>query len=665
MAGIHIQLASRGYAIFPIKKNAKNPPLVKWREESTDNLDQIKAWEKKYPGCNWGLDTGKSGLVALDIDKHGENNGFVTLEQLRVEKGYELPKTLVFETPSGGQHYVYKGKCKTTAGVIGTGLDTRGLGGYIVIPGSSIDGVPYKVHQKSPVAPAPEWIAILADRGSSNVERVQVDVELDGDQSLRDARRYLSDPNRARPSIDGEGGLDNAFRVACNAKDYGISEAVCLDLMLEVWNPTCIPPWTPEEIGQLQQTVSNAYEYGQNSPGARSASAVFEAPVESSLPQNSGQSSGSQELPVEKRGRLLPMMDLTEAMSPAPPQKWLIDGWIPHNEMSLMTGKPGTGKSLLALQLALSAAYGLDWLGHKLERSYKVLYLSCEDDRDEIKRRCRAIGRLPEYAFLEGGVDPKIFRPVPLVGEDNAMVHENKWKLEAGALYLDLNFTLNDLGWFEPLIILDTLSDMYMANENNRAMVNHFVKSYLGRIRTDYQATIVTLAHPAKSEGSDYSGNTAWEGSHRALMKVSQHESQALPDHRMIKLTKGNRTTTHGKQFFVEWRAGAFHRVSGSDIPELEILALEQDIEIVYGRIVQAADQGDPVSDAPQGARYLGKETIFDCEDRMMTVDTKMRIAGILKEQGRIVRGRVGSHDNKRRGLVPVPEASEVFDDDE
>src|SRR5690606_1948630 len=46
-----------------------------------------------------------------------------------------------------------------------------------------------------------------------------------------------------------------------------------------------------------------------------------------------------------------------------PPRNWLVPGTIPSGTVTLLTGDGGTGKSLLALQLATACALGKRWLG--------------------------------------------------------------------------------------------------------------------------------------------------------------------------------------------------------------------------------------------------------------------------------------------------------------
>src|SRR5262245_19107112 len=60
-----------------------------------------------------------------------------------------------------------------------------------------------------------------------------------------------------------------------------------------------------------------------------------------------------------------------------PPPTWLVDGIIPNGAMVAEYGQPETKKSFVAIDIALSVATGLPWLGHETERGY-VVYISAE-----------------------------------------------------------------------------------------------------------------------------------------------------------------------------------------------------------------------------------------------------------------------------------------------
>jgi Bifunctional DNA primase/polymerase, N-terminal len=147
--------------IFPIKAGAKYPALVKWKTESSNELAVYTRWRKQFPGCNWGLDCGRTGLAVLDIDVKNGAVGRQSLEEL-ITKHSPLPETLMQRTGSGGDHYIFKGVMGSTVNKVGVNIDTRGVGGMVLIPPSVVGGNPYKWLNELPTAPLPEWVAQLA-----------------------------------------------------------------------------------------------------------------------------------------------------------------------------------------------------------------------------------------------------------------------------------------------------------------------------------------------------------------------------------------------------------------------------------------------------------------------------------------------------------------------
>ena len=100
---------------------------------------------------------GDQALIVLDIDVKHKKRGDLSLVQLELD-GFDLPRTFTVATPSGGSHLYYRTPKALRQGVdtLGSGIDTRSLGGYVLGPGSSIDGRAYEITNKTPIAPAPD-----------------------------------------------------------------------------------------------------------------------------------------------------------------------------------------------------------------------------------------------------------------------------------------------------------------------------------------------------------------------------------------------------------------------------------------------------------------------------------------------------------------------------
>ena len=129
----------------------KHPRIGKWRENATTNIEQIQRWIRKWPGSNWAMATGP--VCVLDVDGP---KGEVALAALIAERG-PIPDTFRVKTGRGCHHYF-----KEIPGVTvdkRDGLDVRGAGGYVVIPGSlHYSGVTYQVDKEGPILDAGEWL---------------------------------------------------------------------------------------------------------------------------------------------------------------------------------------------------------------------------------------------------------------------------------------------------------------------------------------------------------------------------------------------------------------------------------------------------------------------------------------------------------------------------
>jgi len=135
-----LSLARRGWYIFPVEPGGKKP-LCKWRDASAqaEGIARLEFTRHAHGGefPNVGLDCGKSGLVVIDLDRHGDSpDGLAAWEALKAEHGIDDTGALVAETPSGGRHLIFAdptgGAIRNSASKLAPGIDIRANGGYIV-----------------------------------------------------------------------------------------------------------------------------------------------------------------------------------------------------------------------------------------------------------------------------------------------------------------------------------------------------------------------------------------------------------------------------------------------------------------------------------------------------------------------------------------------------
>lgn len=144
-----LKYCEAGWYIFPITTNEKMPPLVPWREESSNDPEQIKKWWGEVPNANIGLDCGKSGIIVIDVDiKQG---GMANWNILCEENNIDPADTMRIITPSQGRHIFYLApdiEIGNSRNLEGHGIDVRGVGGYVVLPPSVTKKGRYKVDRE-------------------------------------------------------------------------------------------------------------------------------------------------------------------------------------------------------------------------------------------------------------------------------------------------------------------------------------------------------------------------------------------------------------------------------------------------------------------------------------------------------------------------------------
>ncbi|HOW75564.1 MAG TPA: VapE family protein, partial [Candidatus Competibacteraceae bacterium] len=135
--------------------------------DATLDPNQVATWWREAPYANIGIPTGLgSGLAVLDVDayKGGEDSLFDLTQRFE-----PLPMTVQALTGGGGYHYLFAHpgagvKIRNSVDSLGTGLDVRGDGGYIIVaPSSHSSGRRYEwelsCHPKdTPLAPLPAWL---------------------------------------------------------------------------------------------------------------------------------------------------------------------------------------------------------------------------------------------------------------------------------------------------------------------------------------------------------------------------------------------------------------------------------------------------------------------------------------------------------------------------
>ena len=271
-----LDCAEKGIPVFPCNPKTKSPLNAHGHKEATTDVAQIKEWWAIFPNAMLGIATGKvSSLFVLDVDTHGDTNGYVTLSALEAEHG-KLPDTYQVETASGGRHFYFRypesRTIKNSAGRVGKGLDIRGDGGYVIAaPSVRADGKSYWVIKDADIVDAPEWLLGL-------VETKEVPTMSMGGVTYSDgSERAVSNPEAYKKSIleneikalsDASEGERNhtLFRVAANL--YGYVSGGTFD-EYEVYSAligACYTNGLMADKAEVERTIKSAKNAGVKSP---------------------------------------------------------------------------------------------------------------------------------------------------------------------------------------------------------------------------------------------------------------------------------------------------------------------------------------------------------------------------------------------------------------
>jgi hypothetical protein len=322
------------WSVIPVHRN-KVPALRSWDEfqERYATEQEIQGWFEQGHN-NLGVVTGKiSGIDVVDLDGF---EGAQTAERLG------LKSKVISRTGKGFQLFFRCSGLKTTRKEL-PGLDTRGTGGYVVVPPSvHYLSKPYKWDKEfSPddLEPVPQnLLEALAEKKQPELQPRKLEGWM------------IKDLNSIQP-MDGNSGRTPTFvRVIGGMKSKGLAASDIIGLLT---------PWAEKHGYQrLEELVEDQFK---RYPPVLIPEAVEASHIESFL---------SDEQKVE----------------------WFVPGLIAKNSLGFVAGLPETLKTWLLIDLAVECARGGGkWLKKFPCSKAKVLFIDQERYKGETQRRFKAV----------------------------------------------------------------------------------------------------------------------------------------------------------------------------------------------------------------------------------------------------------------------------------
>ncbi len=315
---------------------------------------------------------------------------------------------------------------------------------------------------------------------------------------------------------------------------------------------------------------------------------------------------------AEARFAVVPICDLAAAQPPAPHFWW--HDYLPAGVVTILGAHGGTGKSMLALMLAVAIATGRP-LFDVQTRQGVVAYFSGEDPAEVLRHRlawiCGRLGVNP--AELEGRLllldatvtDPVLYAEVAVGGRRYG---------ETTAVYAELRAFIGAQG--VDVLIVDNASDTFDASEIDRAKVRAFMRA-LARIAQERAGAVLLLAHVDKGtsrgerSGSEgYSGSTAWHNSARSRLYLAREKDGCLRlEHQKANLGRMR------EPMLLEWPQGGLPQPLQATQPVVQAISDRNHMRALLRLIHEFTERGEFVTTATAGRTNavvaMGKEPSF------------------------------------------------------
>ncbi|HET8843666.1 MAG TPA: bifunctional DNA primase/polymerase [Ktedonobacteraceae bacterium] len=481
----------------------KHPRTKNGAHDATNNLEQIRHWWNTWPQANIGIATGKAcGLYVIDLDT-AKGASFDSLKQYGLE---ELLCSLISKTGSGGYHIYLS--CEiglpNTSNKLGPFIDTRGEGGYVVAPPSSNkDGV-YAWENNYPLVSLPQaLLACLREEGtrfeqnsltwsaSAKMSEKQTKTALaptGKEQSDPPAREAPANEEAQEASVTTEARNMFLIRLAGVLRGRGLSQAELRESLLALNQARYGQgkhPQGPLPLDEMERTILKSVASWESKGGV----------IKTPQPK---------------------ICSLETLMSQQLPQQfWVVPGLLSEG-LTLLAGKPKLGKSLLALDLALTCAQGTDFgggmvLGHFRVEPTGVLYLCLEDGPRRVYDRVRRL--------LSDRPAPPNFH---CALSWSSLSRGGSQDLEG---YLVENPQTR-------LVVIDTLASVRMQDlgKNNLYQEEYTLMNELHQLALDHHITLLVLHHTRKSAGGDVfeeiSGSTGLTGAADCSLVLTRQRGQ-------------------------------------------------------------------------------------------------------------------------------------------
>jgi hypothetical protein len=425
-----------GWSILPVRPEEKRPYMTNWLQYTKTRAPKamVDSWFTNLAGAGIGVVTGRiSNMVVLDV----EHDCPYPIEELL--KRY--PTQMIAKSGGGGFHLFYLYPTNQTRVAnrvrIFEGADLRADGGFIVLPPTMHpSGNRYEWVKRGPLGAFP--MAFL---------ELQAQPRVQGDGWITEALRGVS-----------EGGRNDACaRLAGYFFKKGMNADIVEALLLD-WNERNEPPLPVHEVRTTIKSIERSHATGGN----QFTQVQFTDDRAAATPEQE-QSSFS----------VMRMTDYVKGYG-GEGVSWLVDDWLPDKSITFLVSPPESYKTWLLLDLAVSVAAGVPFLGkYQVNNPGPTLIIQQEDSHAGLTDRLALIieqklNALPKLGEGEWAVPAMPDIPV-YVHPDRQLRFDNPKVLEE--MEKQIATIRPKVIMIDPLYSTTATTDNYMADLANRMMV--------------------------------------------------------------------------------------------------------------------------------------------------------------------------------------------------
>lgn len=350
-------------------------------------------------------------------------------------------------------------------------------------------------------------------------------------------------------------------------------------------------------------------------------------------------------------------------VSTPPERKYLTTGTvaIPEGVVSVLAGQGGSSKSMLSAGVSLALASGQPYLGFTPTDKHPVLYLSGEDDKNEIHRRIYKMlpGICPMESSLSGFDDRQATTTlqnlyVPDLCGKQLRLTEKNHEVHQTEVFNSLMETLNKFKDIK-MIILDTGSRFRGGSENDASDTAMFV-STCEQIVAATGATILIITHTNKTGGGGQNatrGSSALVDNSRLTMTMTPVVVNKKPTNQVeLRVAKNNYGSAHNISIFERQDDGTLHLINAEDAHATKAITSLGGYEShIVSIIKEHHNSGDPISIREFSREYGGVNKEFS-----ISVNKMEKGLRALVQKGRLGIEKIGRGEK----LIPVVEIMET-----